>query len=60
MMECRGGGKWGFGVAHGFEGDDTLMVTIPGCFPIFDDRNLNSCVCLYYETSVTLGVLFSA
>ena len=22
MMECRGGGKWGFGVAHGFEGDD--------------------------------------
>lgn len=19
MMECRGGGKWGFGVAHGFE-----------------------------------------
>lgn len=27
MMECRGGGKWGFGVAHGFEGDEVSFVS---------------------------------
>ena len=28
MMECRGGGKWGFGVAHGFEDDEVSFVYV--------------------------------
>ena len=28
MMECRRGGKWGFGVAHRFEDDDVSFVSV--------------------------------
>ncbi len=28
MMECRGGGKWGFGVAHGFEATNGYIFAV--------------------------------